>query len=151
MGSNQGFGPPESVWGPRVARALEQVRLAHRAHHLPAATSTGEQQRAAVARVLAAAPRVVFADEPTGSLESKRGAEVLELLRGTAVGGAAVLLVTHLVVETGPSLLPALSCVPTGLLASRAPMASWRFCPPGADGAVSSLRATFAEAAGPAS
>jgi putative ABC transport system ATP-binding protein len=88
-------GVPERVWRPRVQAALAQVDLTHRAAHLPAAASVGEQQRTAIARVLAADPKVVFADEPTGSLDSARGDDVLRLLRAACERGAAVVLVTH--------------------------------------------------------
>jgi putative ABC transport system ATP-binding protein len=88
-------GVPERTWRPRVERALERVGLAHRADHLPSAASVGEQQRAALARVLAAEPRVLFADEPTGSLDSARGADVLRILREAQRSAVTVLLVTH--------------------------------------------------------
>ncbi len=88
-------GVPEARWRPRVREALARVGLAHRADHLPGEASVGEQQRAAIARVLAAAPRVVFADEPTGSLDGARGAEVMRLLRAACDDGATVVLVTH--------------------------------------------------------
>jgi putative ABC transport system ATP-binding protein len=75
---------------------LEAVGLANRAHHFPSQLSGGEQQRVAVARALAKDPKVVLADEPTGSLDSETGATVLDLLTGLARDdGRAVLLVTH--------------------------------------------------------
>jgi putative ABC transport system ATP-binding protein len=57
--------------------------------------SGGQQQRVAVARVLATDPQLVFADEPTGALDTTAGAEVLDLLRATASGSRSVVLVTH--------------------------------------------------------
>jgi putative ABC transport system ATP-binding protein len=82
-----------------VARAVEgalaTVGLSGRAHHYPDELSGGEQQRVAIARVLATDARVVLADEPTGSLDSVRGEETLQLLRAAASGARAVLLVTH--------------------------------------------------------
>jgi len=75
---------------------LERVGLGHRMRHVPARLSGGERQRVAIARALANGPRLVLADEPTGSLDTRRGAEVLTLL--TEVGRerrAAVVLVTH--------------------------------------------------------
>jgi putative ABC transport system ATP-binding protein len=75
---------------------LERVGLGHRLHHLPTRLSGGERQRVALARALANGPRLVLADEPTGTLDSRRGAEVLELLVGVSrEQGAGVLLVTH--------------------------------------------------------
>jgi putative ABC transport system ATP-binding protein len=78
-----------------TAAALAEVGLSDRAGHRPAALSGGQQQRVAVARVLAARPELVFADEPTGALDTAAGAQVLALLRGAAVEGRAVVMVTH--------------------------------------------------------
>jgi putative ABC transport system ATP-binding protein len=88
-------GVPASTWRPRVARALAQVDLSHRARHLPTDASVGEQQRAAIARAIAQQPRILFADEPTGSLDSSRGEDVLRLLGDARASGVAVVLVTH--------------------------------------------------------
>jgi putative ABC transport system ATP-binding protein len=81
----------------RLAReALESVGLAHRVHHLPNQLSGGEQQRVAIARALVGEPQVVFADEPTGNLDTRSGAEVMALLDRLNTGrGVAVVLVTH--------------------------------------------------------
>jgi putative ABC transport system ATP-binding protein len=78
-----------------VDRALAEVGLAERGGHKPSALSGGQQQRVAVARVLAVRPRIVFADEPTGALDTEAGAGVLDLLRRTAAGDRSVVLVTH--------------------------------------------------------
>lgn len=80
---------------PDVAGALAQVGLAAHAHKRPGSLSGGEQQRVAIARVLAAGPELVFADEPTGALDSATGGQVLDLLRGYASGSRSVVLVTH--------------------------------------------------------
>jgi putative ABC transport system ATP-binding protein len=75
---------------------MERVGLADRTEHFPAQLSGGEQQRVAIARAFANAPRILFADEPTGSLDSVSGELVMDLLTA-AVGehSTTVVLVTH--------------------------------------------------------
>lgn len=78
-----------------IDRALDQVGLTDRGSHHPAEMSGGEQQRVAIARVLATGPRIVFADEPTGALDTTTGAQILRLLHASATGERSVVLVTH--------------------------------------------------------
>ena len=80
----------------RVERLLESVGLADRATHLPDALSGGERQRVALARALVHRPALVLADEPTGSLDTENGDQVLKLLKALSIEhGVALLLVTH--------------------------------------------------------
>ena len=84
---------PDRAWYDSV---VATVGLADRLHHKPKELSGGQQQRVAIARALVSQPRIVFADEPTGNLDSKSGAEVLELLRSSVDDhGQTVVIVTH--------------------------------------------------------
>ena len=79
----------------RAQELLEQVGLGHRLTHKPAELSGGEQQRVAIARALANNPLVIFADEPTGNLDSKSSLEIMELFQKMHRAGRTIVMVTH--------------------------------------------------------
>jgi putative ABC transport system ATP-binding protein len=79
----------------RATETLERVGLGHRISHRPTELSGGEQQRVTIARALAGRPRILWADEPTGALDSESAAEVMELMRDVHGDGVTLVLVTH--------------------------------------------------------
>ena len=84
---------PDEAW---VASIVETVGLTHRVDHRPSQLSGGQQQRVAAARALASRPQIVFADEPTGALDSTSSAELLAFLRkAVSELGQTVVMVTH--------------------------------------------------------
>ena len=79
----------------RSREVLDRVGLLERMHHKPTELSGGQQQRVAIARALAGAPSLILADEPTGNLDSKTGAEVMKLFHELHEAGNTIVLITH--------------------------------------------------------
>jgi putative ABC transport system ATP-binding protein len=84
---------PDRAW---VDELFAKTGLSERRHHRPSELSGGEQQRVAISRALVTRPTILFADEPTGNLDSKTGGEILDLLRDSAeTYGQTIVMVTH--------------------------------------------------------
>ena len=79
----------------RAEAALESVGLADRMHHEPARMSGGQRQRVAIARAIVTDPVVLFADEPTGALDTKTGREIMEVFDGLHRDGRTLVMITH--------------------------------------------------------
>lgn len=89
-------GVKESLWDEMALKAIDAVGLSHRANYDSARLSGGEKQRVAIARALVNNPQIIFADEPTGNLDSKSGQIVMEIIQKlNEVEGRTIILITH--------------------------------------------------------
>lgn len=89
-------GVPEKQWNHLAEKAVEAVGLTHRIHHESSQLSGGERQRVAIARALVLSPEVIFADEPTGNLDSKSGQAIMAILEAlNRSRGHTIVLITH--------------------------------------------------------
>jgi len=88
-------GLKEDLWDDMALKAIEQVGLSHRKDFNVSKLSGGEKQRVAIARALVNGPEIIFADEPTGNLDSKSGQAIMQILQNLNNGGRTVVLITH--------------------------------------------------------
>ncbi len=86
---------PPKEWDARAKQYIEKVGLSHRLFHEPAKLSGGERQRVAIARALVTHPEIIFADEPTGNLDSVSGKAVMNILEQLHKDGHTIVLITH--------------------------------------------------------
>ena len=89
------MGIPSAERKRRVETAMERMAITHRSKHFPQQLSGGQQQRVAIARAVVSNPKIILADEPTGNLDSKNGAEVMQLLTELNKEGTTIVMVTH--------------------------------------------------------
>lgn len=89
------LGVPRAERKRRVQEIMKRMAISHRAKHFPHQLSGGQQQRVAIARAVVFNPKMILADEPTGNLDSKNGAEVMSLLTELNQEGTTIVMVTH--------------------------------------------------------
>ena len=89
------LGMPKAERKAKVEEVMRRMNIAHRAKHFPHQLSGGQQQRVAIARAVVFGPKIILADEPTGNLDSKNGAEVMRLLTELNQEGTTIVMVTH--------------------------------------------------------
>lgn len=94
-------GRPKKEQREMAAAVLEKVGLGNKLSRLPNQLSGGEQERVAIARAIVNQPPIIFADEPTGALDSRTGQEIMELFQALNAEGQTIIMVTHNL-ETGP-------------------------------------------------